>query len=97
MLVDSVRFGSVRFDSIEHPLRWSVSNGRSIRCTSVYSMCLFFVSFCFRFRLCLGSGLAEITAEGIQKSFEELVMGKYIDKVAKLDLVTPTVEPEKAK
>ena len=50
-----------------------------------------------RFRLCLGSGLAEITAEGIQKSFEELVMGKYIDKVAKLDLVTPTVEPEKAK
>lgn len=40
---------------------------------------------------------AEVTAEGIQKSFEELVMGKYIDKVAKLDLVTPTVEPEKAK
>lgn len=40
---------------------------------------------------------AEVTAEGIQKSFEKLVMGKYIDKVAKLDLVTPTVEPEKAK
>ncbi|CAM9806444.1 unnamed protein product, partial [Scytosiphon promiscuus] len=39
----------------------------------------------------------EVTAESIQKSFEELVMGKYIDKVAKLDLVTPTVEPEKAK
>ena len=52
--------------------------------------------------LCLNSplsrfGLAEITTEGIQKSFEELVIGKYIDKVAKLDLVTPTVEPEKAK
>eukprot|EP00752_Nemacystus_decipiens_P005102 g4630.t1 len=39
----------------------------------------------------------EMTAEDIQKSFEELVMGKYIDKVAKLDLVNPTVEPEKAK
>ncbi|CBJ29990.1 hypothetical protein Esi_0170_0035 [Ectocarpus siliculosus] len=39
----------------------------------------------------------EVTPESIQKSFEELVMKKYIDKVPKLDLVTPTVEPEKAK
>ncbi|CAM9596894.1 unnamed protein product, partial [Ectocarpus sp. 8 AP-2014] len=39
----------------------------------------------------------EVTSESIQKSFEELVMKKYIDKVPKLDLVTPTVEPEKAK
>lgn len=40
---------------------------------------------------------AEVTAENIQKSFEQLVMGKYIDKVPKLDLVTPGLEPEKAK
>lgn len=39
----------------------------------------------------------EVTAVAIQKSFEELVMGKYIDKVAKLDLVTPGAEPEVAK
>lgn len=41
--------------------------------------------------------MSEVTSESIQKSFEELVMKKYIDKVPKLDLVTPTVEPEKAK
>ena len=39
----------------------------------------------------------EVTHENIQKSFEQLVMGKYIDKVPKLDLVTPGLEPEKAK
>lgn len=40
---------------------------------------------------------AEVTHDSIQKNFEQLVMGKYIDKVPKLDLVTPGVEPEKAK
>lgn len=41
--------------------------------------------------------LTAVTYEAVQRSFEELVMGKYIDKVPKLDLVTPGVEPEKAK
>lgn len=39
---------------------------------------------------------AEVTYDAVQRSFEELVMGKYIDKVPKLDLVTPGAEPEKA-
>lgn len=39
----------------------------------------------------------EVTVGSIQKVFEEMVMGKFIDKVKKLDLVTPGVEPEKAK
>ncbi|CAM9690080.1 unnamed protein product, partial [Pylaiella littoralis] len=43
-----------------------------------------------------GAACSEVTAESIQKRFEELVMGKYIDKVPKLDLVNPTVGPEKA-
>lgn len=39
----------------------------------------------------------EVTVDKIQKTFEEMVMAKYVDKVKKLDLVTPGVEPEKAK
>ncbi|CAN0128070.1 unnamed protein product [Ascophyllum nodosum] len=40
---------------------------------------------------------AEVTAGAIQKSFQDLVMAKYIDKVPKLDLVTAAASPEKAK
>lgn len=40
---------------------------------------------------------AEVTVDKIQKTFEEMVMAKYVDKVKKLDLATPGVEPEIAK